>query len=297
MNRIGIPLLSKLTAQSLISAFYYDMPADFHYDGEQHAGWEFVYVEQGQVRVQADEARYILGRNEMVCHKPMEFHRIEPYHGQASIIIICFQCQDDAMRWFNNKILSLRPRQKQYLNDIIANANLLLQPKDPLSIARDGAMDRALSGTVAHEQAIKNTIELLMLSLMESETTDRRERMEQYRQYLHRRSLSADVVTFLEENLSEPLRLESLEGQFPYSLSSIRRIFKDEMGTSIMAYLTELRMEQAKKLLHQPGLTIEAVAMAVGYSNIHYFSNAFKNRTGKSPTAYRNENIKKEPTH
>ncbi len=287
MNRIGIPLLWELTAQRLVSAFYYDLPAGFDYAGEQHQGWEFVYVEKGRIKAQADRATYILGQNEMVCHKPMEFHKLQPYHGEASVIIICFQCEDEIMRWFNNKILTLQPRQKQYLNDIIAAANKLLLPKDPLDIARDGSMDRAPDGTRAQEQVIKNTVELLMLSLMESETTDRGERVELYQQYLHRRNLTREVIAFLQENLQNPVHLESLAGKFPYSLSSIRRIFKDETGVSVMQYLTNLRMEKAMQLLKNPALSVEAVALSVGYSNLYYFSNAFKTRTGKSPSAYR----------
>lgn len=287
MNRNGVPLLEELTAERLISAFYYQLPEDFDYAGEYHPGWEFVYVEQGSVKVQAGEDAYILKSGEMVCHQPMEYHCVRPYHGVASVIIICFTCQGQRMDWFRNKILTISPRQKQYLNDIVASAEKLLLPKSPLEIARDGGMDRSPAGTVAQEQTIKNTIELLVLSLLESESTERSERVERYAQHLHRRHLTSEIISFLQENLQDAIHLEDLSHRFSYSLSSIRRIFKEETGISVMDYLAQLRIEKAKVLLQEDTMSIQQIAAATGYSNLYYFSKAFKTRTGKSPTQYR----------
>lgn len=287
MNRNGIPLLEELTVERLISAFYYVLPAGFDYDGEEHPGWEFVYVEQGNVEIQAGQEAYVLHRGEMVCHQPFEFHRLRSYGAEASVIIVCFTCKGQRMDWFRNKILRLGQRQKQYLSDIAAHAAELLLPKSPLEISRDGGMERAPGGTVAQEQTVKNSLELLALSLLEQESTERKERVERYEQHLHRRNLTRDIIAYLQNNLQNPIRLEDLSRRFSYSLSSVRRIFKDETGLSVMEYLTQLRMDRAKKLLRQTSMSVEAVATAVGYSNVYYFSNAFKNCTGKSPTAYR----------
>lgn len=289
MNRKGIPLLEELTIDSLISAFYHEFPQDFAYEGEQHPGWEFVYVEQGNIQIQADRDTYILKSGEMVCHQPMEFHCLRPYGGPAAAIIICFTCESPRIDWFRNKILSLTPRQKQYLNDIAATAEKLLVPKLPLEIARDGCMERSVTATVLQEQIVKNNLELLALSLMMSESTERQDRVERYEQYQHRRNLTAEILTYLQENIHQNLRLEDLSQRFSYSLSSIRRIFKEETGESIMAYLTLMRIEKAKNLLRDTAMSVEAVATAVGYSSIYHFSNVFKTHTGKSPSKYRQE--------
>ena len=85
----GIRLTSKIEVNRLISDFYYELPRDFDYSGEKHAGWEFVYVESGKVCVGVEGASYILKKGEMVCHKPYEFHRLKPYEGKAGVVIIC----------------------------------------------------------------------------------------------------------------------------------------------------------------------------------------------------------------
>lgn len=286
-REIGVPLNNEIRVTRLISAFYYEFPEDFKFDGESHPGWEFVYVEKGSVSVRADHMTYVLKSGEMVCHKPHEFHRITPYQGRASVIIFCFECLGERMQYFNNKIITINQRQKHYLNDIVENASKLLLPKSPLDIVKDGAMDRSPAGTVSQEQYIGNTIELLILSLMDSEITERRKRVEFYEQCVQRRTLTSDIIRYLNENISEPIRLSDLSQKFSYSLSSIKRIFKNETGYTVIDYLNNIRIDKAKELLVHSNSSVEDIALTLGFSNAYYFSNCFKKKMGESPSKYR----------
>ena len=288
----GIELKEKITVTRLKSAFYFDIPKDFGYDGERHSGWEFVYVERGKVSAIADDARYILKSGEMVCHKPMEFHSIEPYQENAAVIIFCFECDGEEMRYFNNKIISVTQRQKQYLNDIVRFARKLLIDKDPLKIAEDGAMERAAGASIVLEHNIKNTIELLVLSLLSAETVERKKRVESFGQYTQRRSLTEDIIFYLNENLRENITLKSVSDKFSYSMSSVKRIFKAETGYSLINYLQNLRIEKAKEMLSVGKMPIEVISNAVGFSSVYYFSNTFKRLVGETPSEYRRNSAK-----
>ena len=151
----------------------------------------------------------------------------------------------------------------------------------------DVAVNRC--ATASQEQSVKNALELLVLSLAESPATQRSKRVEAYTQLKHRRNITGQIKTYLQENLEKEITLEQLSRQFSYSPASIRRIFKAETGHTVMAYLTDLRMAKAKALLKENHLSIEAVATAVGYANLYYFSNAFKHKFGKSPSQYRKD--------
>lgn len=65
------------------------------------------------------------------------------------------------------------------------------------------------------------------------------------------------------------------------------RCFKNEVGTSPMAYRSELQIEHAKQLLTQTALPIVTVAEMSGFGDAMYFSRAFKKKTGIAPTEYR----------
>ena len=54
-----------------------------------------------------------------------------------------------------------------------------------------------------------------------------------------------------------------------------------------MDYLTELRMNKAKKLLCGDECSVQDVAEQVGYRDLKYFSRLFKKTTGISPSDYK----------
>lgn len=69
--------------------------------------------------------------------------------------------------------------------------------------------------------------------------------------------------------------------------SYLSRIMKQELGISFKDYLTMMRIKQAIHLMHDSSFSLNQIAEKVGYSNQHYFSAAFKNVQGVSPSEYR----------
>ena len=69
--------------------------------------------------------------------------------------------------------------------------------------------------------------------------------------------------------------------------SYLSRIMKQELGMSFKDFVTNLRITHAIHLMHTTDLSINQIADRVGYSNQHYFSAAFKNVQGISPSDYR----------
>lgn len=69
--------------------------------------------------------------------------------------------------------------------------------------------------------------------------------------------------------------------------SYLSRVMKQELGISFKDFLTMLRISRAIQLMRNPELSINQIAEKVGYSNQHYFSAAFKNCQGVSPSEFR----------
>lgn len=272
----------------VFSAFRHTFQKDFRYSGEKHAGWEFVFVESGKMAAYADEKKYIIKSGEMICHKPMEFHNLQPYHSDATAIIFCFHCSNQVMSFFENKILSVNQRQRLYLGDIVTHAESYFQPKSPLDIATDGYMSPCDGGSALHLQFIQNTIELLLLSLYSSRSTDVSLRIESYTQYLKRKKLSADIKDYLKENLSTPIQLCELAAHFSYSSSTLKTVFKQETGESIIAYYNKLRFDTAKKLLIEKNESISEISYSLGFHSPSHFSSFFKKMSGVSPRNFSN---------
>ena len=158
-----IKLDTEFAVEGIVSAFKYTFPKNFQYDGEKHDNWEFVFVESGSFLAKADDKKYVIRSGELICHKPMEYHNLNPYHDDATAIIFCFHCEDKKMEFFKNKILSVDQHQRFYLNDIVVNAKNFFAPKDPLQIAKDGYMQKSEEATAANAHYLKNSIEFTII--------------------------------------------------------------------------------------------------------------------------------------
>ena len=64
-------------------------------------------------------------------------------------------------------------------------------------------------------------------------------------------------------------------------------LFSQEMQSTFVEYVTQKRMEKAKKLLRQSEKHSGEIALEVGYKDPHYFSFVFKKTQGYTPREYR----------
>lgn len=104
------------------------------------------------------------------------------------------------------------------------------------------------------------------------------------------RSIANKAIEYIKENYKEAeLNLSSLSKIFHVSESYMTRIIKKKVNKSFSAYITELRMEEAMRLLSErEDIMVGQVADIVGYSSHHYFCRVFKTYTGLSPLEYKN---------
>ncbi len=93
--------------------------------------------------------------------------------------------------------------------------------------------------------------------------------------------------TYIADHYNENLRLEDVAEQIYLAPSYFGVLFKKETGESFSSYLTLVRMEKAKELLHDTRYNIAEVAAAVGYTDKRYFSRLFKEQVGVTPKEYR----------
>ena len=102
--------------------------------------------------------------------------------------------------------------------------------------------------------------------------------------------LVSEIIRFLHDNFQRAILLRDVAAQFHLSERHINRLFKQATGEPIMSYLKSLRIKRAKELLLLEQMKIGEVALAVGVEDIRYFSTLFRQKTGITPTQFRNTN-------
>ena len=97
-----------------------------------------------------------------------------------------------------------------------------------------------------------------------------------------------NMTGYLKEHLSEDISLKKLADYFHLTPNYAGQVFKDKIGVGYQAYLTNLRMEEAKSLLLTTQKPVAEVAELVGYKDYRIFTRTFKRVEKVTPTKYRN---------
>lgn len=83
------------------------------------------------------------------------------------------------------------------------------------------------------------------------------------------------------------ITLKPIAEMLQYTPSYIGKLYKSHTNTSIVSRITERRLDASLDLLKKTDINIEALANQCGYSNVTYFYQLFKRKTGVTPGDYR----------
>lgn len=95
------------------------------------------------------------------------------------------------------------------------------------------------------------------------------------------------LIIYLSENYYRKISIKALSDYVHYSAAYIIKLFKEKKGITITDYLISLRINKAKQLLEYTSESVQEISRELGYKSPYYFSNQFKQITGKSPRMYR----------
>jgi len=94
------------------------------------------------------------------------------------------------------------------------------------------------------------------------------------------------AIDYIKEHLDEELTVESISNHCHFSKYYFNRIFKENVGESVYAFIKRLRIERsAGEIFLKKDVSITEVSADYGYSSSNY-STAFKKHFGKSPVSY-----------
>jgi AraC-like DNA-binding protein/mannose-6-phosphate isomerase-like protein (cupin superfamily) len=96
---------------------------------------------------------------------------------------------------------------------------------------------------------------------------------------------------YIHEHYARDFDIDELANQVAVSPSYLFRLFKKKMLVTPMHYRNIVRIDKAKLLLADQALTLESVAVRVGFEDPKYFARVFRNLAGVSPSVYRRERL------
>ncbi|XID90207.1 response regulator [Paenibacillaceae bacterium WGS1546] len=98
----------------------------------------------------------------------------------------------------------------------------------------------------------------------------------------------ARAKRYIQAHLHHPVNLTEVSQETHVTPQYLSKLFREKSGQTFIEYITRLRIEEAKRLLAEPGVKVYEVAERVGYSQWKHFSRVFKQHTGYGPSDYKN---------
>ncbi|MBO6240938.1 MAG: helix-turn-helix domain-containing protein [Butyrivibrio sp.] len=97
------------------------------------------------------------------------------------------------------------------------------------------------------------------------------------------------ALNYINDNFHKDISLDDVSRVVNISPYYFSKIFKEENGLNFIEYLTNIRIDKAKKLLEDTDLSIKEICISCGYTDPNYFSRSFKKNVGVTPTEYKDK--------
>ncbi|WP_127531260.1 response regulator transcription factor [Paenibacillus kobensis] len=99
------------------------------------------------------------------------------------------------------------------------------------------------------------------------------------------------AIQYIKSHFREDLSLEKVASVVFLNPVYFSQLFKQKTGQGYKDFVIQLRLEQAKRLLHNPSLKLAEVAERIGYQDMRHFTQVFRKRFNITPTEYRTQEI------
>jgi len=266
------PLLPRIQVREILFYFYRIRTPNYQFSGDQHSFFELTYVDAGAMYTQVDGVTYEVKEKEMILYGPGQFHTQYTRENQTvSYVTILFEMENTAdgfgADWYRpllNRVFPYTPKTYGLMKALVQESTTALPYMDSLTVC---------------------LMTELIIRLLQSEYTTPSTPANLARQN-YRAELFDKVIAYVESKMYEPLTIADICQHFSLSRSSLQLLFKNAVNQSPKKYISDMKLERSRQMLRENKYTVSEISLKLGYSSIHYFSNAFNQKYHISPSEY-----------
>lgn len=279
------PVENKIDVSSFISFHYFEYVKSFEGIGESHNFCEMVYVDYGTVEIVSDDNVYYVSSGEGFLHAPNEFHNILSTGDFASTFIFSFDCECQELKEIMSRVLKFNGKEVKLIKRLYAFGQQVFE--GPYNIFDQPKLIIDRNAPYGGTQIMKNLLEWLLMLLIQNRRTSRspiQKREEE--EFYNERQIVDKVIEILLSHVYRKISLDEICSQLSFSKSYILKIFKKQMGYSVMEYYNQMKIKEAKRLISEGAYTYTQIARLLNFSSVHHFSSSFKQITNMTPSGY-----------
>jgi len=91
-------------------------------------------------------------------------------------------------------------------------------------------------------------------------------------------------LAFIRDNYTRQIQLSDVAEAAQVNTTYLSRLFTEHLKTNFIDFLTNLRINEAERLLKDKSVTVKEAAFTAGYHDPNYFTKIFKKIKGILPT-------------
>lgn len=276
------------SVSKIATIFYEDLPISYPFTYDKHDFWELLYIDRGESLAQLGDKSYYLSTGQALFYDPNTEHFEKPLNMESiGVGVISFVCTSPAMNYFKqNPKYQLNLYETQLFSSILSEGyNAFVSIKNDKNYigmrARDDIPPTSL-------QVIKIRLEQLLLSLYcrGNNIKQIQNRTLQMDNVNSENEVIFNILEYLKEHVNDKITIDQISKEFNHSPSFLKATFKNQMGCGIIEFFSNMKIERAKILIRNSSLNFSQIANDLGFSDVHYFSKVFKQKTNMTPSEY-----------
>lgn len=270
-----------LTVSRIANIHYFEFTKEYHTYNDSHNFCELLYVDRGIIQVESENYSGTLSDNQIIIHTPNEVHSLKCSDSVSpNVIIVGFECNSEELHKFATSPFKLQIKHKKMLSEIMKEGMNVFSP--PYDVPFTVEMRKNRNAPYASEQMLKINLEALLITLIR----DFSQNNVQIEGDIGSDGKITNVCEYINQHYTEKIVLDDLCFLFGLNKTSLCKKFKSEYGTTILDYITKLKVNEAKIYIREHEFSVTEISEKLGFNSIHYFCRLFKKHTGLSPKEY-----------
>lgn len=261
------PMISKLHIKEIFTCFYQVRKSNYVFPGESHDYYELTYIDHGTLQTSVDGKSYTLNKYDLMLYYPGQFHtqNTDSDH-TCSYLTITFDMNDILDGNLSDRVFHTRKDVYQVLSEFMK------------AIQTEGYLNYELTMLYLKEV-------IILLHQFDSKNGEESLTGNPMQEH-YESTLLNEILVFINNNVYKAFTVEDVCNKFSISRSSLQNLFKTNIQITPKQYISNVKLNQAKIMIHEHKRTISEISDILGFTSIHYFSRKFKLQYGMSPTEY-----------
>ncbi len=230
-----------------------------------HSAVEIIYIKSGSLSVNLNGFSVIAGSGDIVVVSPSTLHG---FHKTTDSVDYYFlMISDEFLK--RNELIS----DNSYFTPVIKSASLSEKYQEIIAEFEE------------KNDSYKTAILGLIISIFI--TLNRKFKVEkggEFKEENKTTQMVRQAITYISERYKEKITVDEICKHLHFSKSYLSHAFKEITGYSIIEYVNLLKCHNAKALLLD-GYTVGEVSIELGFSDVSYFTRAFKKTIGVLPSS------------